>query len=250
MYDSSKEVTSLKLKLNNDVLLESFEVFGPNSGTVTLKSKPAVAASGKSSIALSFEATSENGATATDDKDIMVGATAKYTFNAWSTEFDWDAASGEFNANWEILADAKINSLLELNSNQKSTAVAQWKIKSKDLPLALTLSTSFNQAVENLTQAQNITVKYGIQSSATLSYTQESTSITYDGGLGFGYNFTSASDPSTFDTFVNVGVALPVTKRMSIFGKGKLLNRAPASGGGQKTDVEVGAQFGINVLLP
>jgi zinc protease len=64
----------------------------------------------------------------------MVGATAKYTFNAWSTEFDWDAASGEFNANWEILADGKINSLLELNSNQKSTAVAQWKIKSKGLP--------------------------------------------------------------------------------------------------------------------
>lgn len=207
-----------------------------------LKSKSIDWESGLNSIGLKFDATAEDGAKASDEKNIMLGATAKYTLKAYADSMNFGDLATTINSKLEVEGKASFNSMSVLTTGQKATAGVEWTAKISGFPASLALSTKAYESIDTMPSAQNITLKYGAEGSATVTFSNISTKLTVDGGYGYTANFTADSDSSTVASSIGAKLELPLTKRWSLFGQYKFINIAPVSGEFPKTQVGTDSQ--------
>jgi len=241
-WTSSKAVTEVTMKATNDVILESVQYLGPYGGTLKLKSKPAVLAAGKNNFKLSFDATASDGAKASDDKDVQIGATAKYTLDAWKDNASWSSIIFEYRGKLDTEATTMFDEMDILSATQKTTATDQFKLRFKDHPTEIELKDSITAEV-NLME-ENPTWKFGAQSSAGVSYKSKNYPVTLNGGLGFTASYTEESD-TTFDWYVSAAISVAL-KKLTVGAEAKIFNLAPS---GEENQSKAGGtvEIGLNV---
>lgn len=222
-WTSTKMVTEVTMKSTNDVILESVQYLGPYGGTLKLKSKPGVIEAGKNNFKLSFDATASDGAKASDDKDVQVGATAKWTIEAWKGNASWGSILYSYGGYLDTEATTMFDEMDILSGTQKTTAKDEFKLRFKDSPTEVELKDAITAEV-NLME-ENPTWKFGAQSSAAISYKAKNYPVKINGGLGFAASYTEDSG-TTFDW--HVAAAIEVTlKKLTVGVEAKIFNLAP-----------------------
>ena len=81
-------------------------------------------------------------------------------------------------------------------------------------------------------------------------YTNLATSIIFNGGAGYGFNFSPEHSANALSiNYLSAGVGIPVNGSISIFGNAKLENLAPL-GASEKSVVGAQVEVGIKMQLP
>jgi len=181
-------------------------------------------------IGLKFEAKAEDGAKATDEKKIMLGATAKYTLKAYADGVNFGDLSTTINSQLGVEGKASFNSMGDLTIGQKAAAGTLWEAKITGFPAEAALSTIAYGSIDTMPSSENITLKYGAEASATFKFVPTTAAITVNGGYGFSANFNADSDSSSVESSIGVKLELPVAKRWSLFSQFTFVNKAPMSG--------------------